>query len=128
MGNIVVNHSKPLRQLQWEFMPDISRLIVFGNLNGYRFRAGDFYRDERVHGKYGEKSGYSAAYSNHKLGIAGDLMLFTDEDADDNWEYEKSTTAYAELGDYWESLREENVWGGHWQDGNHFSKWYKGRW
>jgi len=131
MGKEVVWHDKPLRVLQWEFLPDIASLIVFANMNGYRTRTGDFFRDERSHGKYGEKVGYASKYSNHKLGIAGDVLIFTDHDPDDDldeWTYEKDTAAYAELGAHWESLREENVWGGHWSDGNHFSKWYKGRW
>jgi len=132
MSKTPVDSGKSLHDMQTDMPVDVAQLIVFCNLNEYRVRLGDAFRDDRVHGKYGEKVGYSAAYSNHKLGLAIDLPLFTwnpgDGFQDGYWDYETSTTAYAELGAYWESLRPENVWGGHWMDGNHFSKWWQGRW
>ena len=128
MGKTVYKHDKPLRELQYEQVVDIARLIAFANMNGYRLRFGDAYRDDRVHGKYGSKKSYSSAYSNHKLRIANDMLLDTWDPEEKEWVWETSSTAYAELAHEWEGYRPENVCGIHWGDGNHFSRWYNGRW
>jgi len=128
MSKAIYNHEKPLRELQYEHVVDVARLIAFANMNGYRFRWGDAYRDERAHGKYGEKKGYASKYSNHKLRIATDLILDTWDDEKNDWTWETESSAYTDLAAEWESYRPENVCGIHWGDGNHFSKWYQGRW
>jgi hypothetical protein len=32
------------------------------------------------------------------------------------------TDDHEELGAFWESLDENNEWGGHWEDGNHYQR------
>jgi len=43
---------------------------------GYDLVREDAKRNPKVHGKFGVKIGYSAAYSVHKLKLAGDYSLF----------------------------------------------------
>lgn len=111
-------------QKQRLFTRLIGELIDWAYLEGYELTFGDAYRDERVHGKYGEKGSYSASKSLHKLRLACDLNLFI------NGQYQTSTEAYRPLGEYWESLHELCEWGGSGDraDGNHFSLSHDGRW
>ena len=55
-----------------------------------------------------------AEYSYHLDAIAGDLLLFKDG----NWI--QDLKSYLPIGQYWESLHPDNVWGGNWdRDGNY---------
>jgi len=58
--------------------------------------------------------------SLHKLGLAVDLNLYTQEGM-----WLKKTEDHQQLGEYWESIG--GTWGGRWQDGNHYSLEYRGR-
>lgn len=101
----------------------LPRLLDYIHEQGYRVRIGDVFRDPRVHGEWGEKKGYSAAYSVHKLKLAVDLNLF---DKDGN--YLTDTESHYQFGRYWESLHPLCRWGGSFTpaDGNHYSLVYKG--
>lgn len=87
----------------------------------YAVRCGDFFRDPRVHGQVGEKVGYGAAYSNHKSKLAADLNLFKDG------KYITTTEGHLESGRMWESRHPLCVWGGRFDDGNHYSLEHEGR-
>lgn len=78
----------------------IGKLILFAYEQGYELTVGDFYRDPRLHGEHGNKKGYGAAKSVHKLRLAGDLNLFIND------EYITSSDhpAWFVLHEYWESL------------------------
>ena len=66
-----------LGSMQEEFTIAMARLIVFAYEElGIKIRFGDTYRDSRVHGAFGEKLGYGAAYSVHKQKLAADLNVF----------------------------------------------------
>ena len=55
-----------------------------------------------------------AEYSYHLDAIAGDLLLFKDG------KWVQGLKSYLPLGQYWESLNPNNVWGGNWdRDGNY---------
>lgn len=110
---------KTLGQKQREFLPMVARLIVFAYANGYELTLGDGYRDPRLHGAVGEKKGYGAANSCHKIRLAIDLNLFRDG------KYLTSTEDYRPLGEFWESIG--GTWGGRFSDGNHFSLEHDGR-
>ena len=58
--------------------------------------------------------------SLHKRCLAIDLELFKDG------VYLTKTDDHQPLGEYWESLDSDNVWGGRFGDGNHYSIKYKG--
>jgi hypothetical protein len=99
------------------------KLIPFIYSEGYKIRAGDFFRDERVHGSYGEKVGYASAKSLHKLKLAADLNLTLDG------RYLIRTADHADFGRYWLSLDPLCRWGGsNGSDGNHYSFEHDGRW
>jgi hypothetical protein len=92
-----------LRKQQSDFMNALGKLIVRAYSLGYELTPGDTYP-----GKFKHKQG-----SFHELGLAIDLNLFIDG------HFQTSTEAHRPLGEYWESIG--GTWGGHWNDGNHYS-------
>ena len=97
-----------LNEQQWRFCLLTSYLIQFANLKGYHVRYDDTYAT----------SGHKIN-SKHYHHLAVDLPLFKVED-DGKIKYFTKTEDYKFLGDYWEGLDPECVWGGRWDDGNHF--------
>jgi len=64
----------------------------------------------------GIRIAYGRRHSAHKQRLAIDLNLFLDG------EYLTTTEAHRPFGEYWVSLDAENhVWGGEFDDGNHYS-------
>lgn len=59
--------------------------------------------------------------SLHKDALALDLNLFKDG------RYLTETEDHRPLGEYWESLDPDCSWGGHFNDGNHYSLKHGGR-
>jgi len=106
-----------LRKKQSRFAVCVGKLILHADALGYELTFGDAYRDERVHGKHGEKVGYAAAKSVHKLRLAVDMNLFVD----DVWIKTGDHVAYQQLGEFWEGLDPDARWGGRFDDANHFS-------
>lgn len=109
-----------LRKLQSEFAALVPRLIDKAIELGYEVTLGDAFRDDRVHGKFGAKVGYSAAHSVHKLRLAIDLHLFKDG------VFLSSTEDHLALGEFWEAQHPLARWGGRFRDGNHYSFEYRG--
>lgn len=107
-----------LGQKQRRFGRMVAALLNKALEMGYEYSFGDAFRDERVHGKFGEKRGYSAAKSLHKLKLAIDLNLFRDG------KYLASTEDHRPLGEWWESIG--GTWGGRFNDGNHYSLEHNG--
>ncbi len=58
--------------------------------------------------------------SLHKSSLAGDIDLFKDG------EYLTATEDHREFGEFWEGLHELATWGGHFDDGNHYSITHQG--
>lgn len=110
-----------LGQKQRLFTKLIAELILWAYDEGYELSLGDAYRDPRAFGEHGEKKGYSSANSNHKIRLAVDLNLFKDGD------YLADTDSHRPIGEKWESMHEFCAWGGHFQDGNHYSFEHWGR-
>ena len=105
-----------LGQAQRIFARRIPRLIDYINDNGYECTLGDAYRDPRSHGELGAKIAYGRRWSAHKQRLAIDLNLHLDG------VYQTTTEAHRPFGEYWVSLDPDNhVWGGEFQDGNHYS-------
>lgn len=100
---------------QRQFTLCIAHLIIYAYEQGYELTFGDAFRDHRVHGVPGKKLSYSHKNSTHKYRLAVDFNLFKDK------KYLTSTDDYKELGLYWETLHPLACWGGHFNDGNHFS-------
>ena len=89
---------------QVEFARAVPRLIDKALELGFEVTLGDAYRDPRC--PYGSLS------SKHRNRLAIDLNLFKDG------KYLKETEDHAPLGEWWESIG--GIWGGHWDDGNHY--------
>ena len=68
-----------------------------------------------------EAAGKPKVNSLHKDRLAADLNLFKDG------EYLRSTEDHRELGEWWEDQHELCSWGGHFNDGNHYSVTHAGR-
>lgn len=118
MDNFKPDKTDGLLEKQAKFAVMVSHLIQEAVRLGYTVTLGDAYRDARVHGGQGIKSGYSAAKSAHKWRLAIDLALFRDG------RYLTETDQYQPLGDFWKALG--GTWGGAWGDGNHFSVTHQG--
>lgn len=109
-----------LGSAQREFALHIASLIKHIYAQGYEVTFGDAFRDPLSHGKMGEPGPYGRPRSAHKQRLAVDLNLFRDG------EYLSTTEAHRPFGDYWCALHEDNVWGGEFDDGNHYSRRYGG--
>jgi len=111
-----------LSKKQRVFTRCVGEIIDFAYSKGYELTFGDAYRDERVHGKWGEKKSYSAGKSCHKVRLAVDFNLFVN----DQWISDGSHPAWKVIGDYWENLNNDAKHGGIFGDSNHFSFEYNG--
>ncbi len=110
------------------FMRLLPRLVDYAHEQGYELSQGDGFRDPRAFGEFGEtmvtadgKKVYGRKYSVHKLKLAHDFNLYKDG------VYLTETSDHRKLGDFWESLHELCRWGGHYNDGNHYSIEHNGR-
>lgn len=99
----------------------VPRLIDKAYELGFEVTLGDAYRDARVFGGVGIKKGYGRRSSNHKVRLALDLNLFKDG------VYLTTTEDHRSLGIWWEQQHELATWGGHFNDGNHYSFEHEGR-
>lgn len=103
--------SSELWDRQVAFVRAKGKLIAYAESQGIELTDGDAYRDPRVHGEMGEKFGYGAARSVHKLRLAQDFN--TPNPAD-----------HITLHDFWDTLggarRIAN-------DMNHYSFEWQGR-
>jgi len=104
------------------FKECVGDLIQFAYDLGYELSFGDAFRDERVHGKWGEKESYSAGKSCHKVRLAVDFNLFVDG----VYISDGSHPAWKVLGEYWETLNDNARHGGRFDDSGHFSFLYEG--
>ena len=110
--------SETLSQKQRRFARMVARLIDQAHELGFEVSLGDAYRDPRVHGQFGEKVGYGAGRSCHKLRLAIDLNLFR------GGRYLTGTADHKPLGEWWES--QGGTWAGRFRDGNHYSLEHEG--
>jgi len=101
---------------QREFTLDVAHLVFRAYELGYELTYGDAYRDPRVHGEFGVKGSYASKDSEHKRRLAVDFNLFKDG------KYLTSTEDHRILGEIWEDMNPKNIWGGRWDDGNHYQR------
>lgn len=106
-----------LGQKQRDFTYDVSQLIVRAYQIGYELTFGEAYRTPEQAALNAAK-GSGIANSLHTQRLAIDLNLFKDG------KYLTDTEAHRPLGEFWESLRKENRWGGRFKkpDGNHYER------
>jgi hypothetical protein len=112
-----------LGQKQRKFAECAAHLILKAYEMGYEVTLGDAYRDPRAFGAMGQRIGYGRSRSNHKVRLAIDLNLFKDG------QYLTSTEDHRPLGMWWETEYGHlgASWGGHFNDGNHYSFEHEGR-
>jgi len=108
-----------LGEKQRKFPLLLMSLVHYIYGQGYEITWGDGYRDPRVFGNVGDKIGYGHKNSCHKLRLAQDINLFKDG------KFLTKTEDHKQFGEYWESLDPDCVWGGSFQDGNHYSMTHK---
>ena len=116
-----------LSKTQQEFTKSVAQLINFATAIGVQLTFGDAYRDPRLHGERGEKKGYGARNSCHKLRLAVDFNVFIDGEFITDGNHEK----YIMLGEEWEMMHPLARWGNRFNgknagDANHFSFEYNG--
>lgn len=111
------NESLGAKQQRFTYM--ISQLIQFAyEQDGYSLTFGEAYRTAEQ-AEINAKKGIGIKNSVHCDRLAVDFNLFI------NSIYQTATSSYKLLGEYWESLG--GNWGGHFNDGNHFSLEHNGR-
>jgi len=92
---------------QWLFLQDISRLILYAESKGYKLTGGELYRTDYQQKEYMRTKRSKTMKSNHLRRMAMDFNLFLY--GQPQWENGKE---WKDLGQYWESIREGNRWGG----------------
>ena len=116
-----VNTSKlSLREKQSFFVYLLSYLIQYAYNQGYELTLGAAYRTpSEAEALATAKKGIKRSLHTERLAI--DLNLFKDG------KWLKKTSDHRELGAYWEGLDPLCSWGGHFNDGNHYSLEHGGR-
>lgn len=107
-----------LGEKQRLFTKLLPRLLDKAHELGFEVTLGDAYRDPRVFGAIGVRQGYGESRSAHKQRLAIDLNLFRDG------KFLQATADHLPLGEWWES--QGGVWGGRFNDGNHYSLKHNG--
>lgn len=107
-------YTRQLHQAQWDFTLAQARLTIWAFEQGYLLSKGDAYRDDRC--PYGSKS------SRHHQRLAQDFNLFiiTGEtpEGDFTYKYCENTEDHEAIGEEWERMG--GIWGGRFNDGNHY--------
>jgi len=109
----MVPPGESLRQKQSRFVRMVGDLIAHAYGTGYELTFGHALRCPEC--QTGKKK------SLHKERLAVDFNLFKDG------RWLAMTEDFRSLGTFWEELAEDAAWGGHFNDGNHFSLAHGGR-
>jgi len=105
-----------LRQKQTEFVKDVQKLLRYAFAQGYDVTFGEVYRSQPMQKWYVDHGLSWTMKSQHGKKLAIDLNLFKDG------QYLSKSYQHKKLGKYWESLSPWNVWGGRFNDGNHYER------
>jgi len=108
---------------QWEFLKDVSKLILWAGLQGYKITGGELYRPELMQQHYFDTGKSKTMNSKHREKLAIDLNVFKPDG--DGFEYTTKKEDVQAIGDYWEDLNDKNSWGGNWKsflDVPHFQR------
>jgi hypothetical protein len=105
-----------LSKQQQAFAVDVAKQILYINAQiGYACTLGEAHRPSETALLYAKKK-IGIKDSLHTIRLAIDLNLFY------NGEYLTKTEDHEKFGEYWESLHPDNVWGGRYNDGNHYER------
>jgi hypothetical protein len=103
-----------LRERQSLFVTLVARLILKATEMGFELTFGETYRTPEQ-AILNAKAGKGTKNSLHCDRLAVDLNLFKDG------RFLGSTEDHRKLGEWWETLHPDCRWGGHFNDGNHYS-------
>lgn len=93
---------------QVTFTKNVALLIEYCRVCEVNLTFGDAYRSEEQQKIYVDKGLSKTMNSKHRSRLAVDFNFFVDG----KLTYEKNTLQH--VGDYWESLDDNNKWGGNW--------------
>ena len=102
-----------LREQQSLFALQVAKLVAHIYDHGYEVTLDWAYRPPEVAAYYAEL-GIGIRSSLHTLKLAQDLNLFKDG------VWLRSTEDHRQFGTWWEAQHPLNVWGGRFNDGNHY--------
>lgn len=108
-----------LSDIQFNFLKDVAKLILFIEWNNDKVTGGELWRPDEMQKIYLERKKTTVKYSNHQDKLAIDLNIFVNG----NLTYKKS--ALQKYGNFWENLNPKNKWGGNFKnfmDSNHFER------
>ena len=109
-----------LGQKQRRFTRLIGLLIEYAYAHGFELSFGEAWRTPEQ-AALNAKTGKGIANSLHIDRLAVDFNLFR------NGKWLSASEDHKPLGEYWESLAPDCVWGGRFGDGNHYSIRHNGR-
>lgn len=109
-----------LGQKQRRFTRLIGLLIEYAYAHGFELTFGEAWRTPEQ-AALNAKTGKGIANSLHIDRLAVDFNLFR------NGKWLSASEDHKPLGEYWESLAPDCVWGGRFGDGNHYSIRHNGR-
>ena len=95
-----------LSEKQQEFTKNIASLIVYADTIGIQLTFGHAYRDKETQRRLVDKGLSKTMNSMHLKRLAVDFNFFINGEL--TYDFDKIKP----LGDYWESLHPDNVWGG----------------
>ena len=115
-----------LSRKQWDFLLDVSELIAFiDTVPGMYATGGELFRtpeQQQLHIANGRSQTYN---SKHLKRLAIDFNFFYDGQYVGALPTAKQIELVKPIGDFWESLHHDNVWGGNWKtiiDVPHFER------
>lgn len=104
-----------LRQKQSLFAINVSRLIAYAYEQGYELTFGEVLRTSEQQQIYVNIGRSKTLNSRHLLKLAVDFNLFK------NGILLSKPIEYKPMGDYWEALYPDNIWGGDWNRNDNLS-------
>lgn len=125
MNETLTTVEMTLQEKQITFTQNIARLIEFAYDSGFALTFGEVYRTVEQQKIYVETGRSKTMNSRHIQRLAVDFNIFVVDEDDgsvvmlfapgiDNAQYERELAVARPLGDFWESLSPDNVWGADW--------------
>lgn len=109
-----------LRQKQTSFWLNVAKLIVYAQALGTQLFVNEWIRSAATQAANVAKGASATMNSMHLYGLAVDLLQL--KDVMDDGMINMTFDDYKALGEYWESLDPNNIWGGRFGTGGNKNK------
>ena len=112
-----------LSDKQFNFAQDVILLLTYCVVHNVKITFGEVYRTEYQHKEYQRLEYTFASRSKHQDRLAIDLNMWSGDKVMWTMTPAEQKAAFQDVGDYWESIRPGNKWGGNfnsWTDATHF--------